>query len=208
MHIVNPRIEEYLLSMTPERDPILTKMEKIAAEKSFPSVGPLVGRFLYQIVKMTKAKKIFEMGSGFGYSAYWMAKALPDGGRIICTDSSEEYRKMAIGFFNDGGVADPIEYRVGDAIALLKEEKGPFDIIFNDVDKHQYPLVPGLAYPRLRQGGLLITDNLLWDGKILKEKPDENTTGVLEYTKLVSDDKKFWTTIIPIRDGISISLKL
>lgn len=208
MSILDPKIEQYLMSAIPQRDSVLQKMEELAEKMDFPIVGPLVGRFLYQIVKMTNAKKVFEMGSGFGYSAYWMAKALSDGGRIVCTDPSDEYGKMAAGFFNDGGVADRIEYKLGDAIAILKEEKGEFDIIFNDVDKHQYPLVPGLAYQRLRKGGLLITDNLLWYGRVLLDKLDADTVGVIEYTKLVSDDTKFWTTIIPIRDGISISLKL
>ncbi len=208
MYIVDPRIEEYLLKRTPERDPVLTKMERIAEEEDFPMVGPLVGRFLYQIVQMTKARKIFEMGSGFGYSAYWMAQALPDSGRIICTDPSERYQEIALRFFQEGGVADRINYRIGNAIELIQKEAGPFDIIFNDVDKEEYPLVPDLALPRLRQGGLLITDNLLWDGRILAEQPDESSTGVLKYTETVYKRKEFFTTIIPLRDGISISIKL
>ncbi len=208
MRIIDPRIEEYLLKRTPKRNPVLRKMEKIADAEDFPMVGPLVGRFLYQIVRMMKARTIFEMGSGFGYSAYWMAQALPDSGRIICTDPSERYHKMALRFFQEGGVADRIEYRVGNAIELIQKEKGPFDIIFNDVDKEEYPLVPDLALPRLRQGGLLITDNLLWDGRILAEEPDESSIGVLKYTEMIYKRKELFTTIIPLRDGISISIKL
>lgn len=208
MHIIHPDLDRYLQEITPESDEVLQKMEKLAEEKDFPIVGPLVGRMLYQLVKLMDAKKIFEMGSGFGYSAYWMAQAMSEGGKIICTETSEANCKLGEGFLKEGGVKDKVEYRLGDSMSLLSREKDLFDIVFNDVDKHQYPDALEVALPRLRKGGLLMTDNVLWEGKVLEAHPDKDTLGVLEYTRRIYSDKSLWSIVVPIRDGVSISMKL
>ncbi len=208
MNIIHPDIEKYLHEITPEGDIVLQKMERMAEDLDFPIIGPLVGRLLYQLAILTNAESIFEMGSGFGYSAYWMAKALPDGGKIICTEISSTKANLGKKFLKEGGLKNRVEYRVGDSISILNEEKEMFDIIFNDVDKYQYPAALEAALPHLRKGGLLITDNIIWEGKVLSAYPDEDTSGVLEYTKRIYVDKGLWSTVIPIRDGVSISLKL
>jgi predicted O-methyltransferase YrrM len=208
MKIIHPDLDKYLHEITPGSDEILKKMERLAEEKDFPIVGSLVGRMLYQLVKLMDAKKIFEMGSGFGYSAYWMAQAISEGGKIICTEIAENYCELGERFLEEGGVKDKVEYRLGDSMSLLNQEKDLFDIIFNDVDKYQYPDALEVAMPRLRKGGLLMTDNVLWDGKVLDEHPDQDTAGVLEYTKRIYSDKRLWSIIVPIRDGVSISMKL
>lgn len=212
--IVDPEIVEYLFKVTPERDAVLKEMESLADERNFPIVGPLVGRILYQLVILSQARKIFELGSGFGYSAYWLAKGLgdsrsgQDGGKIFCVEGSEENVCLAREFFKKGGMEDRVDFRNGDALEAIEEEEGPFDIIFNDVDKEQYPEVFRKAVPKLRKGGLLISDNLLWHGEVLSKDPDEATQGIQEFTRLIYDSKELFTTILPVRDGISVSIKI
>src|SRR6267378_2173597 len=99
-------------------------------------------------------------------------------------------------------------FPVVDALKLIDEVEGQFDIIFNDIDKHQYPRAFRKAVPRLRRGGLLITDNALWSGKVLNHKPDSDTAGILTYNRLIYSSKELFTTIIPLRDGVSVSVKL
>ena len=164
MNILDPAILHYLNSLTPPRDSTLQQMERIAAEKRFPIIGPLVGRLLFQLALLTRARRIFELGSGYGYSAIWFARGLQPGGRIICTDGSRENAALAARFFKQADIEGLVDYRTGDALSLLAKEPGSFDIILNDVDKHEYPEVFRQAVPRLKKGGLLVTDNTLWQG--------------------------------------------
>ena len=208
MQILDPRISDYVESLLPERDSVLHEMERLAQEKNFPIVGPLVGRLCYQMVRLVEARRVFEMGSGFGYSAYWMALALPENGKIICTERSEENIKRAEKFFQEGGQAEKVEFRHGDALEIIQTLEGQFDVILNDIDKRLYPQSLDLIVPRLRTGGLLITDNILWHGRVLEKSQDPDTEGVVKYTKWLFDSKELWTTIIPLRDGLALSLKL
>ena len=173
----------------------------------FPIIGPLVGRFLQQIVPATGARRIFELGSGYGYSALWMALALPEDGKIICTDGREDNRKMATEYFEEAGLDSRLDFRVGDAIEILKGESGPFDIILNDIDKHGYPDTIEPVKARLRSGGIFVSDNLLAGGRVLDKNPDKSARGILEFTKNLYADKDFMTTIMPLRDGISIAVR-
>ncbi len=208
MQILDPRISDYVESLLPERDSVLHEMERLAQEKNFPIVGPLVGRLCYQMVRLVEARRVFEMGSGFGYSAYWMALALPENGKIICTERSEENIKRAEKFFQEGGQAEKVEFRHGDALEIIQTLEGQFDVILNDIDKRLYPQSLDLIVPRLRTGGLLITDNIFWHGRVLEKSQDPDTEGVVKYTKWLFDSKELWTTIIPLRDGLALSLKL
>ena len=222
LDVLHPSIDEYLLGIIPERDEVLTEMEAYARERRFPIVGPLVGRVLHQLVLLTNPRRIFEMGSGFGYSAYWMAKALrkPEAG-IICTDGSQENADRAAGYLARGGIADRIDYRVGNALEIIDETEGEFDIIYNDIDKDGYPEAFRKAIPRLRSGGLFITDNMLWLGRVVTYDTDadvqgldedeqwvhETTVGVKELTRLLYSSPDVFTTIIPLRDGVSVAIK-
>lgn len=222
LDILHPSINEYLLEVIPSRDKVLTEMEAYARENRFPIVGPLVGRVLHQLVLMTNPTRIFEMGSGFGYSAYWMAKALrePEAG-IICTDGSQENADRAAGYLARGGIADRIDYRVGNALEIIDKTEGEFDIIYNDIDKDGYPEAFRKAIPRLRSGGLFITDNMLWLGRVVTYDTDadvqrldeeeqwvHNTTvGVKELTRLLYSSPDVFTTVIPLRDGVSVAIK-
>ena len=222
LDVLHPSINEYLLEVIPERDDALTEMEAYARENRFPIVGPLVGRVLHQLVLLTNPTRIFEMGSGFGYSAYWMAKALrqPEA-RIICTDGSQENADRAVGYLTRGGIVDRIDYRVGNALEIIDETDGEFDIIYNDIDKDGYPEAFRKAIPRLRSGGLFITDNMLWLGRVVTYDTDadmqgldederwvhKTTVGVKELTRLLYSSPDVFTTIIPLRDGVSVAIK-
>jgi predicted O-methyltransferase YrrM len=208
MDIVHPELNRYMLNIIPPRDEVLQEMEDIAKKNGFPIIGPLVGRLLYQIALITKPKRIFEMGSGYGYSAYWFAKATPNTTKIICTDGSEENAKTAKEFFKRGKINKKIEFKVGNALEIIDRTPGKFDIIFNDIDKEQYPEAFYKAVAKLKKGGLFISDNVLWSGKILDKEIDEATMGIIKFNDLIYTSKELFTTIIPIRDGVSVCVKI
>ena len=207
MNMLLADIDAYLQQATPPRDPILTEMESRAAADSFPIVGPLVGRLLFQLARISGAKRVLELGSGFGYSGYWFGSAVGPGGEITLTDFSSRNLRDAERYFKRGGISCSTRFREGDALRTLEQVSGPFDIIFNDVDKARYPQVFDRASNLLGPGGLLISDNLLCQGRVLKSGADENVRGIWEYTRLILENEAFFSTVIPIRDGVSVSVK-
>jgi predicted O-methyltransferase YrrM len=166
-----------------------------------------VARVLYQLAIISGAKKIFEMGSAIGYSTIWWARAVGEGGRVVYTDGDRKKAEKARRYFDRADLSRRIKVRVGDALEILSEEKEEYDIIFNDVDKIDYPRVVRLALPRLKRGGLFITDNVLWSGKLGKPNPDAQTKAILEFNKLIYESQDLFTTILPIRDGVSVCVK-
>jgi len=208
LNITEPKIEKYIINSMPERDDVLKDMEKYAREHHFPIIGPMCGTFLRQLTIAVNAKNIFEMGSGFGYSAYWFAGGMPKDGKIICTEGSKKNKELAIQYLKRGGYDSMVDFHVGYAQDIIKKFDGPFDIILNDVDKEQYPECFDLAVPRLRKGGIFITDNVLWDGLVLDENPDEETRGILEFNRKLFNSKAVLSSIIPIRDGLGMAVKL
>lgn len=204
---ISTQVDSYLLSLLPERDLVLQKMERYALERNFPFIGPLVGHLLSLLTKTICAKNVFELGSGFGFSAVHFARALPPDGKVVCTDGDPENAKAAQGFFAEAGIADRVEFRVGDAVTVLSEYKGPFDIVLMDIDKEGYPDGFRAGWPKVRAGGLFIADNLFWQGKVWSDDNSETTRGVREFTRLLFATKNAQTTILPIRDGVSVSLK-
>jgi predicted O-methyltransferase YrrM len=205
--ITVPEVEEYMYAMLPARDEVLTEMEADATKNDVAIVGPAVARVLYQLATISGAKRVFEMGSAIGYSTIWWARAVGDGGRVIYTDGDPKRADKARRYFDRAGVSERITVRVGDALEILSEEKQPYDIIFNDVDKVDYPRVFRVALPRVRSGGLFITDNVLWSGKLRKPNPDAPTKAILEFNKLIYESKDLFTTILPIRDGVAVCVK-
>ncbi len=156
-------VEQYIYSMLPKSEPVLARIEEEARQENIPIVGPAVGRLLYQLAQISGAKTVFEAGSAVGYSTIWWAQALGETGRVIYTDSDPKNAQRAAKNFAEAKVESRIEIKVGDALKFLAEQpKESFDIIFNDVDKEFYPRVLELAVPRLKRGGLFITDNVLW----------------------------------------------
>jgi len=205
--ITVPEVEDYLYSMLPPRDEVLAEMEADAAKNDYAIVGPAVARVLYQLAVISGARRIFEMGSAIGYSTIWWARAVGDGGKVVYTDGDPKRAEKARRYFDRAGVSQRISARVGDALEMLSEEKEPYDIIFLDVDKVDYPRAARLALSRLKSGGLLVTDNVLWSGKLTKPNPDEETRAILEFNRFIYESKELFTTILPIRDGVSVSIK-
>jgi predicted O-methyltransferase YrrM len=206
--IVHPDIDRYLKDLACPVDPILREMEVLAAERSFPIVGPQVGRLLYVIALSISARRVIELGSGFGYSAYWFAKAVGPRGLVVLSEASPERADEAAQFLRRAGFADRIRIEVGDALTIADRIGGEFDIVFNDVDKELYPEVFSRASSLLRPGGLLICDNMLWFGTVLEERPAQaSTLGVQRLTRLLFDSAEFETALIPIRDGVSVSVR-
>jgi caffeoyl-CoA O-methyltransferase len=206
--ITNEAVDFYLYDITPARDPVLTEMERQAKDRDIPIVGPVVGRVLFQYAQAIGAKTVFELGSAIGYSTIWWARAVGEGGRVIYTDGDRKNAEEARRYFQQAGVLDRIEIRVGDALELLSEERAQFDVVFNDVDKEDYPRVLRLVPPRLRRGGLFITDNVLWRGQVAEEvKTDERASVIAEFNRQLYTSKDFFTTILPLRDGVSVATR-
>ena len=210
--ITSQPVEEYLKSMVPERDSVLAEIEAQAAKRRIPIVGPVVGQFLYQLAKVHQARTVFEMGSAVGYSTIWWARAVGEKGRVVYTDGDPRNAEEARRYFDQAGVGNRVEVLVGDALELLSARNEHFDIIFNDVDKEDYPRVPKLALPRLRPGGLFITDNVLWRGAVASNDPRDSadvvTSAIREFNRALCQSPELITTIIPLRDGVSIALKI
>lgn len=205
--ITEPRVESYMYSLIPKRDPVLVEMEERADRENIPIIGPVVARVLYQYAMISGARSVFEMGSAIGYSTIWLARAVGPTGRVFYTDGSRKNADHARAYFERAGVADRIEILVGDSIELIESSSSDFDLIFNDVDKYQYPDALLRAVPRLKRGGLLITDNTLWYGKVATDASDRDTEGVREFNRLAYASPELYTTILPIRDGLAISWK-
>jgi caffeoyl-CoA O-methyltransferase len=201
-------VDEYLYSLLPPRDEVLAEMEAEAIQRKIPIVGPAVARILHQLALLIQAKTVFELGSAIGYSTIWWARAVGENGRVIYTDSDRKNADQARRYFDRAGVGKQITVKVGDALELLSEDKQEYDIIFNDVDKEDYPRVFKLALPRLRKGGLFVTDNVLWSGKVAQKNPAEATTkAIQEFNRMLYSSPDLFTTILPIRDGVAVAVK-
>jgi caffeoyl-CoA O-methyltransferase len=209
MKITDPEVEKYFYGLLPARDSVLQEMEQQARERDIPIVGPAVARVLFQYARLINARKIFELGSAIGYSTIWWAQAVGEGGEVFYTDGDQKKADEARGYFRRAGMENRIRVAVGDALELLSEQKQEFDIIFNDVDKEDYPRVLHLVKARLRRGGLFITDNVLWSGRVtLKEPQEESTRAIQEFNQKLYAMEDFFTTILPLRDGVAVSVKL
>jgi caffeoyl-CoA O-methyltransferase len=200
-------VDDYLYSLLPKRNAVLAEMEDYAAAHKIPIVGPAVGRVLQQLAMMIGARTVFELGSAIGYSTIWWAQAVGEKGRVTYTDGDRKNAERARGYFAQAGVENRIAIHTGDALEFLSEQKQEFDIIFNDVDKEDYPRVLRLVAPRLRKGGLFVTDNVLWSGRVAEKNPDTETKAILEFNRNLYDSKDYYTTIIPLRDGVAVAVK-
>jgi predicted O-methyltransferase YrrM len=202
-------VEEYVYQLLPERDEVVREIEDYAAQNRVPIIGPAVARMLTLFVQVSGAKRIFEMGSAIGYSTIWLARAAGPKGKVIYTDGDAEKARRAKDYFRRAGVAKRIEVRVGNAHDLLQKARGKFDLIFNDVDKDQYPASLRVALPKLRRGGLFISDNTLWSGKAARPaaQDDVHTRGIQEFNRLVYASKELYPVLIPLRDGVTVCRK-
>jgi predicted O-methyltransferase YrrM len=202
--------QDYLTSLVPPREKELEEMEAYAEKHDFPIIGPACGYYCYQLARMMKARSVFELGSGFGYSTAWFARAVKenDGGVVHHTVWDEELSKTARNHLVKLGSADVVQFHVAEAVETLRKTDGPFDLIFNDIDKHAYPESLPVIKEKLRSGGLLIIDNMLWHGRIFDKKDvTPATKGVLDFTQQITMDKDWIVSLAPIRDGMIIAYK-
>jgi len=202
--------QDYLASLVPPREKELQEMEAYAAKNDFPIIGPACGYYCYQLARMIGAKSIFELGSGYGYSTVWFAKALQEngGGLVHHTVWDEKLSKMAGRQLSALGFGDLVQYHVAEAVETLRKESGPFDIIFNDIDKEAYPASLPVIKEKLRRGGLLIIDNMLWSGRIFDDKDiSPATEAVREFTRQITTDKDWIVSLAPVRDGMIVAYK-
>jgi predicted O-methyltransferase YrrM len=208
--LTEEKTEKYIYSLLPARDPVLRAMEKYAAHHNVPIIGPACGRLLYQLARLIRARRVFELGSAIGYSTLWLARAVGPGGVVFYTDYDLANARRAEHYLRRAGVLRRVRLLVGDALRALEATPGKFDLIFNDVDKTQYPEVFRLAVPRLRVGGLLVADNVLRSGHMVRPAARGNpqTRATWRFNRLLYGSPELYTTIIPLREGFSVSQKV
>ena len=200
----------YLDSLVPPRPIEMQKMEAYAKEHGFPIIGPASGYLCYQIARMINAKKIFELGSGYGYSTAWFAKAVVEngGGQVHHVVWDEGLSKMAQKHLGELGYDEVINYTVSEAVQTLRDSEEVYDLIFSDIDKEGYPDSLPVIENKLRAGGVLIVDNLLWSGNIFDEQDRSKATlAIKRFTQMISKSKTWISSIIPIRDGVLVAFK-
>jgi caffeoyl-CoA O-methyltransferase len=205
--ILEKHVEKYMDSLLPKRDAVLAEMEKYASQRDIPIIGPTCGRLLHLLAQISGAKRIFEMGSAIGYSTIWLARGAGPDAEIYYTDGDPENARRARNNFRRGGVEDRIQLLVGDAVQLIDGLSGAFDLIFIDVDKHQYPNALRKAVPRLRSGGLLLTDNVLWYGRAPRRAKDTRTRSIQQFNRMIYSSSELFPIIIPLRDGVAVCRK-
>lgn len=206
--ITAPAVEQYIYDILPARDAVLEEMERQAAAEDIPIIGPAVGRVMYLLAQICGAKRIFEMGSAIGYSTIWLARAAGANAEIYYTDGDPKNAQRAKEFFKQAKVEKRIRMMTGDALELLDRVRGKFDMIFIDVNKEQYPAALKKALPRIQRGGLLVTDNTLWSGRVARAADSEATRGIQEFNKAVYAAKELFPVMVPLRDGVTVCRKL
>ncbi len=215
MDITDPSIEEYIKGHLARHDePVLLEMEAEAKAKDFPIVGRMVGVVLEILARSIDAKRVFELGSGYGYSGYWFARAVGLDGELHLTDGDPGNETKALDYLGRAGLAGPVRFHVGDAVTSLDATEGEFDIVYCDIDKGGYPEAWRSARHRIRPGGLYLCDNTLWSGRVTSEVDDDmqrNRPHWTEAIKQMNDaavaDPDYLTTILPIRDGVLVALR-
>jgi predicted O-methyltransferase YrrM len=211
--IVDPRVEDYMRSLLTRYDePVLLEMEAEGEERGFPIIGRLVGVTVELLARSVGAERVFELGSGFGYSAYWFSKAVGATGEVHGTDGDPANEPKALNYLSRAGLAEPIRWHVGDAVSHLGTVEGEFDVVYNDIDKDGYPAAWIAARERIRVGGLYVCDNVLWSGRVAVQDEDDPrplyTQAILEHNRLIADDERFVSSIVPTRDGVFVALRV
>ena len=214
MDIVNPQVETYMRSLLDRYDEtVLLEMEAEGHERGFPIIGRLVGVTVELLARSIGARRVFELGSGFGYSAYWFSRAVGPGGEVHCTDGDPENEVKALGYLGRAGLDAPVRWHVGDAVSNLAEVDGEFDVVYDDIDKVGYPDAWRAAAGRIRVGGLYICDNVLWSGSVADPEGDHGrdratTQAILEHNSLIAEDTRYVSSIVPTRDGVMVALRV
>ena len=207
-------VEAYLtdLARAEHDDPVLVDMEARAKEHHFPVVGRATGRYLELAARSVRARRVIELGSGYGFSAYWFARAVGPEGEVICTDGDPDNARLAQQYLTAAGLWDRVRYRVGDALEGLAAETGDFDVVYCDVDKPGYPNCWRGGCERIRVGGLWLCDNVIWSGHVATGTDQQGQAGwtgaIREHNRLVAEDDRYVGSIVPIRDGVMTALRI
>ncbi len=211
MNLLSRRVAAYLDELVPPRPARLAELEAEARRTGFPIIGPATGHLCYLLTRLSNARQVFELGSGFGYSTAWFARAVKENGggivhHVVWDDRlSREARENLVAL----GLADVVQFHVGEAVATLQQAPGPFDVIFNDIDKQDYPKALDVVTTKLRPGGLLLVDNMLWSGRIFERRDTSPATrGVRELTRRIQADPQWIASVIPVRDGLLVAQRV
>jgi predicted O-methyltransferase YrrM len=201
-------IDDYLYRIAAPRDTLLERMEEYADSHAVPIIGPLVGRLLYNLAKASQSRKILEIGTAIGYSGIWLARAVaPVKGSVTTIDMDPERVKIAKNNISEAGLGRVVKLIEGNALKVLPTLKEEFDLIFLDSDKDVYPDAFKMSAPMLRKGGLFLADNALWGGDVAKGGKSKDTQSMIKFNRLVSESPGMSTVIVPLRDGVLVSLK-
>lgn len=208
MSITYDYIDDYLYRMAAPRDQLLERMEEYADTNNVPIIGPLVGRLIYNLAKMSQSKKILEIGTAIGYSGIWLARAIaPVNGTLTTIDMNPERVKIARKNIAEAGLERSVKVIQGSALEVLPTLKDEYDMVFLDSDKDVYPDAFKISLSLLRKGGLFVADNALWGGDVAKGGKSKDTQSMVKFNKLVAESRELSTVILPLRDGVLVSLK-
>ena len=208
MPLVHEGFASYLEALIPARPPVLQEMEAYGRANRFPIVGPVVGQLFYILTRLSGARRVFEMGSGYGYSTAWFAMGVRDngGGEVFHVVWDEALSRAAQTYLDRLGLRSQVRFHVGEAVAALREAEGRFDIIFNDIEKEGYPASLPVIKERLKLGGTLLVDNMFWSGRTVDRRvTDSDTESVRRFTRDVFADPQFAAVIVPLRDGVLLA---
>jgi predicted O-methyltransferase YrrM len=209
MDIVNAQVEDYMRSRLDRFDePVLLEMEAEGRERGFPIIGRLCGVALELHARAIGARRVFELGSGFGYSAYWFSRAVGAEGEVHGTDGDPENEPKALDYLTRAGLADPLRWHVGDALTSFGAVDGEFDVVFCDIDKPGYPDAWRAASDRIRVGGLYICDNTIGYGRGTVLDDGEGPEAIREHNALIAADARYLSSIDPTREGVLTALRI
>ncbi len=209
MDIVDPLIEEYLARLAGSPDAVEADMRRAADELGgYQLISPATGQILSQYALLCEAQRIYELGSGIGYSAFWLARVLQPGGSVTLTDRDGDHLDRARAFLGRAGLFERCRFEPGgDALESLARADGKLDLVFIDIDKRDYPRALALALPKLRTGGLVIAHGVLWGGSVARGESDDATLALREFLRVAHGSEGLCTTVLPVGDGLSITLK-
>jgi predicted O-methyltransferase YrrM len=207
--LVSPELDRYIRDLLPGRHPVVAEMEEQARSRDIPIVGPAVATLLALLAESIGARRVFELGSAIGYSTAFFAGAVKPEGRVFYTDGSAKNAEEARGYLRRLELLDRVEMQVGEAVGLLEACPGDFDVVFIDIDKDGYPAALEAAAPRVRPGGYLLADNVLWSGRVVDASArDAATEGIREFNRRLFARDDFSSVIVPLRDGVAVGRKL
>jgi caffeoyl-CoA O-methyltransferase len=204
--LVSAQLDRYLIDVLPPRHAVIAEMEEVAKKRDVPIVGPAVATLLSLLARSIGARRVCELGSAIGYSTAFFAQAVGPGGSVLYTDGSEKNAREASGYLERLGLRDRVDVRIGEAVGSLESTTGDFDVVFIDIDKDGYPRALEAAAPRVRPGGYLLADNVLWSGRVVDDLVrDAATEGIREFNRRLFARRDFESVIVPLRDGVAIA---